>query len=60
MTPTIVETPDRTRVPVDPAADMLRALLADIQPQCMDDLLDVAGLVGEIDGGHITAQTVVS
>ncbi|MCX2755503.1 MULTISPECIES: hypothetical protein [Gordonia] len=57
---TIVHTPDRTRVPVDPAADMLRTLLADITPRNMDDLLDLAGLVGEVDGGHMTAQTIVT
>ena len=60
MSTTIVHDPDRTRVPVDPAADMLRALLAGIQPQTIDDLLDVAGLVGEVDGGHITAQTITT
>ena len=59
MNTTIMHTPDRMRVPVDPAADMLRNLLADVQPTSMDDLLDLAGLVGEVDGGHITATTVV-
>lgn len=58
MTPTIVHTPDRMRVPVDPATDMLRNLLADIQPKSMDDLLDIASMIGDVDGGHITAQTV--
>ncbi|MDS1115303.1 hypothetical protein RD149_16210 [Gordonia westfalica] len=60
MTATIDHQADRARVPVDPATDMLRDLLAGIQPKTMDDLLDVAGLVGEVDGGHITAQTVVT
>lgn len=59
MTSTIVHTPDGTRVPADPASDMLRTLLADIQPRNIDDLLDLAGLIGEVDGGHITATTVV-
>ena len=42
MSTTIVHSPDRTRVPVDPAADMLRALLADIQPRDVNDLLDIS------------------
>lgn len=47
-------------VALDPAPDMLRTLLANIQPSGVDDLLDLAGLVGEVDGGHITATTVVA
>lgn len=56
---TLTRNPDSAPLAVDPAADMLRNLLADIQPRNIDDLLDVAGLVGEVDGGHITATTVV-
>lgn len=55
---TIVHTPDKTRGPVDPATDMLRALLAGIQPRNLAELLDIASLVGDVDGGHITAQTI--
>lgn len=56
---TLTRNPDSPPPAVDPAADMLRNLLSDIQPRNIDDLLDVAGLVGEVDGGHITATTVV-
>ncbi len=58
MATTIDHPADTTRGPVDPATDMLRALLGDVQPRCLDDLLDLAGLVGEVDGGHLTAQTI--
>ena len=44
--------------PDDPAPGMLRTMLAAVQPRDLDDLLDLAGLVGEIDGGHITAATI--
>lgn len=57
---TLTRNPDSAPPAVDSAADMLRNLLADIQPASMDDLLNLASLVGEVDGGHITAQTVVS
>lgn len=57
---TLTRNPDSPPPAVDPAADMLRNLLSGIQPHTMDDLLDLAGLVGEVDGGHIAAQTVVS
>lgn len=55
---TIVHTPDKARGPVDPATDMLRGLLSDIRPRNVDDLLDIASLIGDVDGGHITAQTI--
>ncbi|WP_431840294.1 hypothetical protein [Gordonia hongkongensis] len=56
---TLTRNPDSTPPAVDPATDMLRTLLGDIQPQTMDDLLDIASIIGDVDGGHITAQTVV-
>ncbi|TYQ02033.1 UNVERIFIED_ORG: hypothetical protein L601_000800000470 [Gordonia westfalica J30] len=55
MTLTIDHPADTSRGPVDPATDML----ADIQPRDVGDLLDLAGLVGEVDGGHIISATVV-
>lgn len=48
------------RIALDSAPDMLRDLLAAVQPHDLDNLLDLAGLVGEVDGGHITATTVVA
>ena len=42
----------------DPAPEMLRNVLAQVRPSSLDDLLDLASLIGEIDGGHITAQTI--
>lgn len=54
MTTTIDHPADMTGGPVDPATDMLRSLLA----RNLDDLLNLAGLLGEVDGGHITAQTI--
>ncbi len=44
----------------DPAVDMLLDTLAAITPRNLDDLLDIAGLVGDVDGGHITTTTVVT
>lgn len=58
MSTTITPTPDTMHPPADPAAAMLRDTLAAIQPRDIDDLLDLAGLVGEVDGGHITASTI--
>lgn len=55
---TIDHPTDTTRGPVDPATDMLHTLLGDVQPRTLDDLLDLAGLIGGVDGGHITAQTI--
>lgn len=55
---TIDHPTDRTRGPVDPATDMLRGLLGDVRPRTLDDLLDLAGLIGDVDGGRITAQTI--
>lgn len=55
-----VSTGVASAVALDPAPDMLRNLLAAVQPHDLDDLLDLAGLVGEVDGGHITATTVVA
>ena len=57
---TLTRNPDSPPPAVDTAADMLRALLADIQPRDVNDLLDIAGLVGDVDGGHITAQTITT
>lgn len=60
MTTTIDHTASGARASTDPAVDMLRDLLGNVQPKSMNDLLDLAGLVGEVDGGHITATTVVT
>lgn len=57
MTSTITHASD-TAHPIDPAADMLRTVLATVQPRDLDDLIDLAGLVGDLDGGHITATTI--
>ena len=57
---TLTRNPDSAPPAVDPANDMLRTLLSNVQPKNLDDLLDLAGLVGDVDGGHITAQTVVT
>lgn len=50
---------DPNRCPCSPAGQMLLATLGDVQPRHMADLLDVASLIGDVDAGHITAQTVV-
>lgn len=57
---TLTSPTDTIHPPADPAADMLLDTLAAIQPRDVDDLLDLAGLVGDVDGGHITAATVVT
>lgn len=56
--PTIDHTTDKSHPPADPAADMLRTTLAAIQPRDISDLLDLAGLVGDVDGGHIAIATI--
>lgn len=57
--PTIDHITDKSHPPADPAAAMLLDTLGAIQPRDVTDLLDLAGLVGEVDGGHITVATVV-
>lgn len=49
---------DPNRCPCSPAGQMLLTTLGDVRPRDMADLLDVASLVGDVDGGHIVAQTV--
>ncbi|MBE7194977.1 hypothetical protein LH935_17330 [Gordonia polyisoprenivorans] len=58
MSTTITPPDDTAHPPADPAAAMLLDTLAAIQPRDVDDLLDLAGLVGEVDGGHITVATI--
>lgn len=44
--------------PADPAAAMLLDTLGAIRPRDVTDLLDLASLIGDVDGGHITASTI--
>ncbi len=55
---TITPRDHTARPPVDPAAAMLLDTLGAIQPRDVDDLLDLAGLVGDVDGGHVGVATI--
>lgn len=50
---------DPGRCPCSSAGRMLLTTLGDVQPRHMADLLNIASLIGDVDAGHITAQTVV-
>lgn len=50
---------DPNRCPCSPAGQMLLTTLGDVRPRDMADLLNIASLIGDVDAGHITAQTVV-
>lgn len=50
---------DAARCPCSPAGQMLLTTLGEIQPKTMADLLNLASLIGDVDAGHVVAQTVV-
>lgn len=50
---------DPNRCPCSPAGQMLLTTLGDVRPRHMADLLSIASLIGDVDGGRIAAQTVV-
>ncbi|MDL9944273.1 hypothetical protein QSJ19_01475 [Gordonia sp. ABSL11-1] len=39
---------------------LLAEVLAAVQPSSVDDLLDLAALVGDVEAGRLTVQTAVT